>query len=345
MSRVFVFVELFEGAINPASWEALGLGTSLAQQLGTQTTALIFGKNASAYADEAAQYGADHVITCEDETLAGYRLEPYAALVTKLVKDHAPKLVIAVGSSIGRELLASVAADTDSGLVSEANDVTLDGDKLVVTRSAYSGKVLLQVALAGGGTNFLLVRSRAFKANAKDEARKADVTQVDAVLAEGDITTKVEAFQPEANKVNLTEAAIIVSGGRGMANNPATPPTGVADASVWKAQQGFETVLQPLADVLGAAVGASRAAVDAGYISYDHQVGQTGKSVNPDLYIAAGISGAIQHQAGMRNSKMIVAINKDGDAPIFKLARYGIVGDIYEIIPALTAALKKRLGK
>jgi electron transfer flavoprotein alpha subunit len=168
---------------------------------------------------------------------------------------------------------------------------------------------------------------------------------VQPTLSEDQIATKVEGFEEAAGSVNLTDAAIIVSGGRGMANNPKDAPGGVADANVWKAQDGFENTLKPLADVLGAAVGASRAAVDAGYIPYAHQVGQTGKSVSPDLYIACGISGAIQHQAGMRTSKIIVAINKDTDAPIFKLARYGLVGDLYKIIPALTAEFKKRLGK
>jgi electron transfer flavoprotein alpha subunit len=155
----------------------------------------------------------------------------------------------------------------------------------------------------------------------------------------------VESFEAEVGTVNLTDAAIIVSGGRGLANNPKDPPAGVADPAVWKAQDGFEHTLKPLADVLGAALGASRAAVDAGYIPYAHQVGQTGKTVSPDLYIACGISGAIQHQAGMRSSKVIVAINKDAEAPIFKLARYGLVGDVYAIVPALTAEFKKRLGK
>ena len=145
--------------------------------------------------------------------------------------------------------------------------------------------------------------------------------------------------------MNLTDAAIIVSGGRGMASNPLDAPDGVSgeDANIWKAKQAYADTLGPLAQVLGAAIGASRAAVDAGYIPYEHQVGQTGKVVNPDLYIACGISGAIQHQAGMRGSKIIVAINKDADAPIFKLARYGIVGDLYEIVPALTEALRRRL--
>ncbi len=165
------------------------------------------------------------------------------------------------------------------------------------------------------------------------------------MLSEDQIATKVQSFEQESGQVNLTDAAIIISGGRGMANNPKDAPADAGDATVWKAKDGFANVIQPLADALGAAVGASRAAVDAGYIPYAHQVGQTGKVVSPDLYIACGISGAIQHQAGMRTSQIIVAVNKDPDAPIFKLARYGLVGDLYQIVPALTAEVTKRLGK
>jgi electron transfer flavoprotein alpha subunit len=194
-------------------------------------------------------------------------------------------------------------------------------------------------------TRFVTLRGRSFAPNDPDESRSVAVTSVAAAMSEADIAVKVEAFESEVGKVSLTDAAIIVSGGRGIANNPKDAPADAENAEIWKAKDGYATVIQPLADTLGAAVGASRASVDAGYIPYEHQVGQTGKSVNPDLYIAAGISGAIQHQAGMRNSKIIVAINKDGDAPIFKLARYGIVGDLYQVLPALNEELKKRLGK
>jgi electron transfer flavoprotein alpha subunit len=166
-------------------------------------------------------------------------------------------------------------------------------------------------------------------------------------MSEGEILTKVESYVKSEAGVSLTDAGVIVSGGRGMANNPSlTPPAGLDEkqAEIWRAQQGFKLV-EELAKVLGAAVGASRAAVDAGYITYSHQVGQTGKVVSPDLYIACGISGAIQHQAGMRTSKVIVALNKDPEAPIFKMARYGVVGDLHVILPALTEALRKKLGK
>ena len=210
-------------------------------------------------------------------------------------------------------------------------------------RPAYAGKVMNRVS-TDAATVFVTIRGRAFAASPASEAVTPEIDTVQPNLSADAITTKVESFASEAGTVNLTEAGIIISGGRGMANNPAAAPADAEDEAVWKAQEGFRTVLQPLADTLGAAVGASRAAVDASYIDYAHQVGQTGKVVNPDLYIAVGISGAIQHQAGMRNSKTVVAINKDADAPIFKLARYGIVGDLYEIVPALQEALKKRLS-
>ncbi|MDX1991855.1 MAG: electron transfer flavoprotein subunit alpha/FixB family protein [bacterium] len=345
MSAVFVFIETVDGKAKNTSWEALGAGKLLTSSFGVPVTALVFGPNAAMIAAEAGKYGADKAVVCEDATLTTYRLEPYAALLTRLVQEQQPKAVVAVGTSRARELLASSAADTDNGMITDAIDLSLEGGSVKVTRPVYAGKLLSDVVSSGEGTLFLTIRGRAFKPNAVSEGAQIEVTTVTPALTEDQITTKVEGFEAEVGTVNLADAAIIVSGGRGMANNPADPPSGVADPAVWKAQEGFKTVLQPLADVLGGAVGASRAAVDAGYIPYAHQVGQTGKTVAPDLYIAAAISGAIQHQAGMRSSKIIVAINKDPEAPIFKLARYGLVGDVYKIIPALTEELRKRLGK
>src|SRR5690606_20943259 len=202
-------------------------------------------------------------------------------------------------------LLAASAADTDSGLLTEVTDFSLSADGVIeVTRPVYAGKSISTVVGSAGGTQYLALRGRAFKPHTITDGAAANVTTVDAVLSEDEIATKIESFEEEVGTVNLTDAAIIVSGGRGMANNPKSPPADAGDAAIWKAQDGFENVLTPLAEVLGAAVGASRAAVDAGYIPYAHQVGQTGKVVSPDLYIACGISGAIQHQAGMRTSKI-----------------------------------------
>ncbi|MBI1278414.1 MAG: electron transfer flavoprotein subunit alpha/FixB family protein [Anaerolineaceae bacterium] len=344
MSAVYVWIETFKGKALNSSWEALGAGKTVAAALNVPLTALVFGENAGTVAAEAGTHGADKVLVSEDATLNGFRLEPYAALLSKLVADNKPRAVLAIGTTRGRELLAASAADTDSGLITEATSIEVQADGAIkVTRPVYAGKIISEAVGSAAGTQFVTLRGRAFKP--VEGAGTAEVTTVPAVLAEADIATKVEGFEEEVGTVNLTDAAIIVSGGRAMANNPKDAPAGSGDAAVWKAKDGFANTIQPLADVLGAAVGASRAAVDAGYISYAHQVGQTGKSVAPDLYIAAGISGAIQHQAGMRTSKVIVAINKDAEAPIFKLARYGLVGDLYNIIPALTAELKKRLGK
>jgi electron transfer flavoprotein alpha subunit len=192
----------------------------------------------------------------------------------------------------------------------------------------------------------LTLRSRAFPKPEQDADRSGEVTQADAKVEA--IDTEVTGYSESEVGVSLSDAARIVSGGRGVSNNPKlTPPSDITDEAeqeIWRAQQGFSMVRE-LANVLGAAVGASRAAVDAGYIPYEHQVGQTGKVVTPDLYIACGISGAIQHLAGMRTAKTIVAINKDSEAPIFKLARFGVVGDLFDVVPALIGALKERLGK
>jgi len=346
MSAVYVWIETFKGQPNPSGWEALGAGRLIADALKAELTALVFGENASSIGATAAQYGADQVIVCDDATLHGFRLEPYAALLTRLVQENQPAVVLAVGTSRARELLAASAADTDSGLLTEVTDFAVQADGTIkVTRPVYAGKIICEAEIRAGRTQFLALRGRAFKPNAINENATASITTVEPALTEAEIVTRVESFVEEAGTVSLTDAAIIVSGGRGMAANPKEPPAGTEDAAVWKAKDGFEHTLKPLAEVLGAAIGASRAAVDAGFIPYAHQVGQTGKTVSPDLYIACGISGAIQHQAGMRTAKVIVAINKDPEAPIFKLAHYGIVGDLYQVVPALTAELKRRLGK
>lgn len=344
MSAVFVWIETFQGKAHTSSWEALGEGKVLAKKVGVPLVALVFGQNAEAIASEAGSCGANKVLVSADSSLAEYRMEAYAALLTKLVQEQQPKIVLAVATSRGRELLAASAADVDAAMLPDVAtlDVSADG-ALTAERPVYAGKVLSDVT-AAGATVFVTLRARAFSP-AEVSGGTAEIISVTPALSESDIATRVESFEAATGTVNLTDAAVIVSGGRGMASNPKDAPAGTTDATVWKARDGFENTLQPLADVLGAAIGASRAAVDAGYIPYAHQVGQTGKVVSPDLYIACGISGAIQHQAGMRTSKIIVAINKDGDAPIFRLARYGLVGDLFQIVPALTEELKKRLGK
>ena len=341
MSAVFVWVETFAGKAIPLSQEALGAGSRLTGELKVPLVALIFGENAASIAADLGAPGADQALVCEDATLHGLRLEPCAALLASLVAQHQPHAVLAPGTVRGRELLAAAAADGGCSLLTEVSSIALQADgALRVKRPVYAGKLIMTAQGSPAKTQYLALRARAFAPAAPRPAAQISVTEVTPAMAEDDISTKIEDIAAPEGTISLSDAAIIVSGGRGMAGNPAQAPPDAADSAVWKAQQGFEHTLAPLAAALGAAIGASRAAVDAGYIDYAHQVGQTGKVVSPDLYIACGISGAIQHQAGMRSSKIIVAINRDPEAPIFRLAHYGLVGDLYEIVPALTAALR-----
>ncbi|MEZ4594820.1 MAG: electron transfer flavoprotein subunit alpha/FixB family protein [Chloroflexota bacterium] len=323
MSGVWVFLENKDGKIVTGSREAVSAARTVADGLGQQLTGLVFGEGVSGVADAAFDLGVDAVLGADDATLASFRVEAVGPLVTKLAQEHNPSVILASASSRGRDLAAWVAADLDAGLVSDGVSVAVDGDSVKVTRPVYAGKLLSDV-FATSGTQVITLRSRAFP-QAEPTGKSGSATWVDAAVSEDDIPTKIVGFEGKEGTVSLTDASIIVSGGRGVAG-----------------PEGFEPVKE-LADTLGGALGASRAAVDAGWIPYEHQVGQTGKVVSPDLYIAAGISGAIQHQAGMRTSKIIVAINKDADAPIFKLAQYGIVGDLFKVLPALTAEFKKRL--
>ncbi|MCA9912163.1 MAG: electron transfer flavoprotein subunit alpha/FixB family protein, partial [Anaerolineae bacterium] len=235
---IFVFVESFDGAASSISWEALGAAKSVASGFGTDVTALVFGKNASEIAKEAGYYGADKALVCDDATLETFRLEPYAALLTKLVEEHKPEAVIAVASSRGRELLAASAADTNSGMVSSVIDLSVEGGAILATRTGYAGKVTSKMKLAGDGTKFVSLRGRAFAPQARDEGSSVEVSSVDPVMSEDDIAVKVESFASEVGKVNLNDAAIIVSGGRGMANNPAG-----GDDDVSKAKDGFTNVV------------------------------------------------------------------------------------------------------
>lgn len=323
-ASIFVWIEQHGGVALSASWEALGLARQLAS--GGPVTALVFGQNVDGIVQAAFEFGADAAIKADDATLAHYRCAPYAALLTRLAQDHQPAVVLASATTAGRELLAAVAADLEAGLLNDVTELALEGGSLKSVRPVVGGKALCVETLAGGGWQLATLRARAFPAPVADASRTGTVAAVAPVLAEGDIATKIDRVEQVTGTVSLTDASVIVSGGRGVGGS-----------------EGFGP-LRELAEVLGAALGASRAAVDAGWIPYEHQVGQTGKTVAPDLYIAAGISGAIQHQAGMRTAKVIVAINKDPDAPIFKLARYGLVGDLFEIVPALSAAFRQKLG-
>ena len=346
MSKLWVFIDQFKGQALPTSWEGIGAAKMLAEQLGTGVTAVIFGKNVEAIAADAFKYGADEVFLADDATLEDFRSEPYTALLAKLARDSSPDVILFPTTTRGRELAAMAAIDLNTGVLADVVGLEVQNGSLLATRPIYAGKLLSKVTCLTR-PQLITFRGRIFAKPAPDASHTGILTKVSPVMTEADILTKVESYAEGEAGVSLTDASVIVSGGRGISNNPSlTPPGGLDEkqAEIWKAQQGF-ILLGNLAQVLHAAVGASRAAVDAGYIPYSHQVGQTGKVVSPDLYIACGISGAIQHQAGMRTSKVIVAINRDPEAPIFKLARYGIVGDLYAIVPALTESFRKRLGK
>jgi electron transfer flavoprotein alpha subunit len=336
--KTFVYIDHFKGEVQPASWEALGL----AKSLGT-ASAVIFGSGLEAIAKAAFEHGADEVFVADDATLTDYRAEPYAATLSALASAQSPDLILLPTTARTRELAAMSAVDLNTGVLTDISVLEADGDQLVATRPIYEGKVL-EKTVCSGKPVMATIRPRAFPKPEADMSKSGTATKVD---VRADALTNVEGYSASESAVNLGDAGVIVSGGRGVSNNPSLqPPAGMDDkqAEIWRAQQGFALVTE-LANVLGGAVGASRAAVDAGYIPYSHQVGQTGKVVTPDLYIACGISGAIQHLVGMRNAKVIVAINKDADAPIFKQARYGVVGDLFQIVPALTEAFRKKLGK
>jgi electron transfer flavoprotein alpha subunit len=336
--NIWVYVDHFKGEALPTSWEVIGA----AKALGGTVTALVLGSGVNGLAKSALEYGADAALLADDPALADYRAEAYTSTLTAAAADT-PDAIFFPTTTRGRELAAMLAMDLKTGVLVDVTALELAGDKIVVTRPIYSGKLFAKETCSAKPP-IVTLRGRAFPRPPQQSGKTGEVKKI---AAKAETLTTVEGYAAAEGGVSLTDAGVIVSGGRGTSNNPALqPPAGLDEKQqeVWRAQQGFKLVGE-LASVLGAAVGASRAAVDAGYIPYPHQVGQTGKVVSPDLYIACGISGAIQHLAGMRTSKVIVAINKDPDAPIFKVARYGVVGDLFQVLPALTGSFKKKLGK
>ncbi|MBX3000098.1 MAG: electron transfer flavoprotein subunit alpha/FixB family protein [Caldilineaceae bacterium] len=324
---ILVWIEQIEGKALSSSWEVLGKAKELAADLGTSTVALVIGEGVDAVAQEALRYGADTVYTVASPVLKQYRLQPYAAALGSAIDAAGASVVLTAATTHGRTLAAFVACQRGAGIASGVSDLRVEGGALAAERSAFSGNIIHDVHFSGD-LKVASVRPRAFSMPEVGEAA-GEVKALSLSLVEGDVREKITDFRvANLGEVSLTDARIIVSGGRGVAADPA---------------KGFQLVAD-LADLLSAAVGASRAAVDAGYVPYKHQVGQTGKSVKPDLYIAAGISGAIQHLAGMGESKVIVAINKDPDAPIFERAHYAIVDDLFTALPALSEEFKKRLG-
>jgi len=326
---VWFWVEQFRGEAHPISWEMAGKGRELADRLGTTLTACVLGYNMEKVAQQAIYYGADRVFLVDDPSLHIYRTEPYTAILVTLAKKYKPEILILGASTRGRDLAGSVATKLRTGLTADCTGLDIDPETglLRQTRPAFGGNIMATILCPNRRPQMATVRHRVFEMPEPDTSRQGQIIREEPVMSEEEIATKVVDFIAQEGEVNLADAKIIVSGGRGVGG-----------------PEGFEP-LRELAEVLGGAVGASRAAVDEGWIPYAHQVGQTGRTVRPDLYIACGISGAIQHLAGMRTSKVIVAINKDPEAPIFEVAHYGIVGDLFQVVPALTKSLRERLGK
>lgn len=332
---VLVWIELAGGQPVGSSWEVLGKGRELADALGVPLAAAVLAaadagtteSTTERTAEAAAAYGADRIYLVTDTALADYRLSAYAHALRQVVEAAEATVVLTSATSNGRDLAAALACDLDAGLAPDAVDLRIEDGRLVAVRPLYSNNILADVHFSSP-VQVASVRPRSFPMPERSE-RQATTEALDFTLAADRIPEQVESSTAAAgDQVSLSDARIVVSGGRGVADDP---------------EKGFALVAE-LAEALGGAVGASRAAVDAGFIPYEHQVGQTGKTVRPDLYIAAGISGAIQHLAGMGGSKIIVAINKDRNAPIFQRAHYGLVGDLYELLPALAAEARARLG-
>jgi len=326
---VWVWVEQFNGRTGGISLEMLGQGRKLADQRKVILTACVLGHNVEHIAKEAISYGADRVFCADDPSLAVYRTAPYASILINLVREHKPEIFLLGASSRGRDLAGSIASILYTGLTADCTGLDIDSQKglLLQTRPAFGGNIMATIICPDHRPQMATVRHRVFEMPVADYERMGQVIAIKAAIDEDHITTTVVDRILEKEQVNLADAHIIVAGGRGV-GGPA----------------GFDPI-RKLAEVLGGAVGSSRSAVDAGWISYAHQVGQTGRTVRPDLYIACGISGAIQHLAGMKTSKIIVAINKDPQAPIFGIANYGIVGDLFQVVPSLTKQFIKKLHK
>ena len=330
--HVWVFVEHDRGHVNPVSWELMGEARKLADKLQVQVAGVILGgpdEPLDAYAKEACAYGADRCYVMRDPVLKGYRNEPFTKGLTDLVNSHQPEIMLLGATAMGRDLAGSVATTLGTGLTADCTELNIDGRALAATRPTFGGSLLCTIMTLAYRPQMATVRPRVMQMPRRDETRSGDIVEMPLGMVETDVVTKLLDFIPDANRntVNLAYADVIVSGGKGLKN---------AD--------NFKLVWD-LARVLGAEVGATRAVVQAGWAEAERQVGQTGKTVRPKLYIAAGISGAIQHRVGMEGSDVIVAINTDPNAPIFDVAHYGIVGSAMQVLPVLTQAFRTHLDK
>lgn len=330
---VWVFIEHDRGAVHQVSWELLGEGRKLADLLGITLSGVIMGgpdENLSAFANEAFTFGADSCYIVRDTVLKGYRNEPFTKGMTDLVNKYQPEIVLLGATTMGRDLAGSVATTLQTGLTADCTELNIDPTSraLAATRPTFGGSLLCTIMTLAYRPQMATVRPRVMAMPRPDATRTGTIVEDTLGMVETDIITKLLDFIPDANtnKVNLAYADIIVSGGKGLKN-----------------PENFKLVWD-LAKVLGGDVGATRPVVQSGWIEAERQVGQTGKTVRPKLYIAAGISGAIQHRVGMEAADVIVAINNDPDAPIFEFAHFGIVGNAMTVLPALTEAFRTHLA-
>jgi electron transfer flavoprotein alpha subunit len=321
---VMTIAEQRDGDIRKISFELVSEGRRLADSIGQEVTAVLLGSSIKDKAATLAHYGADRVLVADDPRLANYTTDAYVSILETLVKANDPAILLLGASVQGKDLSARLAARLHVGMAQDCTAFAVADGKIVATRPIYAGKAYAKVTFSESWPQMATARPNVLSLNEPDTSRTAEIVDVDLSLDDETLKTQiVDTLRDESGKVDLTEADKIVSGGRGM-----------------KAPENYQ-ILEELADVIGASVGASRSAVDAGWRPHSDQVGQTGKVVSPNLYVACGISGAIQHLAGMGTSKFIVAINKDPDAPIFQKADYGVVDDLFKVVPALTAELKK----
>lgn len=327
---VWVYIEHDQGKILNVSFELLGEGRKLADAIGCKLCGMILGKDVEGFIKEAIAYGAEKVYITESPLLEPYRTDPYSCAAVNLIQKYKPEIVLFGATTQGRDFAGTVATTLETGLTADCTGLDIDPETkyLRQTRPAFGGNIMATILdYPNYRPQMATVRPKVFPMPLRDDSRSGEVIREPLPMTEEQIRTKVLEFIRGSETVNLADAEIIVSGGRGVGG-----------------PEGFKPIRE-LADLLGAAVGASRAAVDSGWIPYEHQVGQTGRTVRPKIYIACGISGSIQHQAGMKTSDIIVAINKDPEAPIFKIATYGIVGDLFTVVPMLKEEFKKHLGR
>jgi len=328
--NVWVFAEQLDGHIESITYELLGEGRKLADDLGEQLCAVLIGSGIQDKVAELTARGADKVYVVDSPDLEYFKDEPYANVIIELIKKHSPGILLCGATTVGRSLVSRVAVSVNTGLTADCTGLAIDPEKrnLLQTRPAFGGNIMATIETPNHRPQMATVRHKVMKEAEVQEGRQGEAI-IEEMAAEilKSRTTRRQYVPEKETTINIAEANIIVSGGRGLQD-----------------PKNFE-VLRELAEVLGGGVGASRAAVDADWIPYSHQVGQTGKTVCPAIYIACGISGQIQHLAGMSSADIIVAINKDPDAPIFKMATYGIVGDCLKIVPLMTEAFRKILKK